>query len=895
VTPGPIGVFRTFNKGAFTLMSNAIGKIDFHLHSYASNVTDYYAANAFAIPESHSEPLKLYPLLKERGMTLVTLTDHNSIDGAVEMLDAGLTDVFISAEMTTTFPEDGCNIHMTIANITQEQFKEANGLRRNIYEMVAYLDLQISEEERRASANKLIYFMTHPLMSTQNRPYGREGSLTLEHIEKTILLCNTFEIHNGARTRAVNDLTARLLTSLTPEIIDRLAAKHGIAPKGETPWLKAFVGGSDDHSGINPGKTWTVFEYQSGQTPANALVESIRRRQTRPEGAYGGPITLAHSLLKLLYDGSRKRSTSTNTKPMRVEGPIRSLLELVFEAEAESMIGRIRRKGGLLRQKVLDGWGSRVDGLGVPFERVLGAEVGRLLSSSEFRAALAATESTDARIFMVISTLVNRIFAHYVSNLKKDCGLNLVDGIKEFVALISSNLFVSMPYLVSFLQQASDCLVARDVREAFQFRQQTKVALLTDTFFEINGVSGTIKRMIGEAVRRDIDFTVITCLSSEEQEKYCAEPDVRRFLELGRLRILTSVANLDFPEYEGLQIRFPPLLELLKYLQEEGFTKVQISTPGTIGLAGLLAGKILQIETAATYHTNIPEYVENYTRDVSLEALAWKYMILFYHSVDEVVVPSRSTGKLLHKRGLRKRKILLLDRWVDVERFHPRNRTPGYWKKYGIDNEEALVKFIYVGRIGVEKNLQLIASAYRKLRETRPDAHLIFIGEGPYRRDLEKEMSGVPVTFTGVLEGVELARAIASGDVKLFPSTTDTWGNAPLEAQASGLPVVVSDVGGPPELMLEGLTGLKVKGRDVQGLYDAMVSLMDEPTRVRMGRMARTFAEANRVEEPFTAILDSEAHRRRLRENAMSHNALQLTNEMLDLSELNLEFEDALH
>jgi hypothetical protein len=77
----------------------------------------------------------------------------------------------------------------------------------------------------------------------------------------------------------------------------------------------------------------------------------------------------------------------------------------------------------------------------------------------------------------------------------------------------------------------------------------------------------------------------------------------------------------------------------LKYLQEEGFTKMQISTPGTIGLSGLLAAKTLQIQTAATYHTNIPEYVENYTRDVSLEALAWKYMLLFYHAVDEVVVP----------------------------------------------------------------------------------------------------------------------------------------------------------------------------------------------------------------------------------------------------------------
>src|SRR5262249_2986911 len=152
------------------------------------------------------------------------------------------------------------------------------------------------------------------------------------------------------------------------------------------------------------------------------------------------------------------------------------------------------------------------------------------------------------------------------------------------------------------------------------------------------------------------------------------------------------------------------------------------------------------------------------------------------------------------------------------------------------------------------------------LREERQDTHLIIVGEGPYRRDLEKQLSGLPVTFTGVLVGAELPRAIASGDAKLFPSTTDTWGNAPLEAQASGLPVVVSDVGGPPELMIDGLTGFKVRGRDVQGLYEAMLKLMDGPARSQMGLMARSFAEANRVEEPFTAILDSDAYRRRLLE-----------------------------
>jgi glycosyltransferase involved in cell wall biosynthesis len=221
----------------------------------------------------------------------------------------------------------------------------------------------------------------------------------------------------------------------------------------------------------------------------------------------------------------------------------------------------------------------------------------------------------------------------------------------------------------------------------------------------------------------------------------------------------------------------------------------------------------------------------------------------------------------------------LLDRWVDVDRFHPQNRIARYWAKYGIQNEESLVKFIYIGRIGVEKNLRLIASAYRQLRETRQDAHLIFVGDGPYRRDLENELSGLPATFTGVLEGVELARAIASADVKLFPSTTDTWGNAPLEAQASGLPVIVSNVGGPTELMVDGVTGLKVNGREADELCEAMRVLMDEPTRFRMGRMARKFAETNRMDEPFSAILDSEAHRRRLREreNGAINNPLQLS------------------
>jgi glycosyltransferase involved in cell wall biosynthesis len=126
---------------------------------------------------------------------------------------------------------------------------------------------------------------------------------------------------------------------------------------------------------------------------------------------------------------------------------------------------------------------------------------------------------------------------------------------------------------------------------------------------------------------------------------------------------------------------------------------------------------------------------------------------------------------------------------------------------------------------------------------------------------LERLCDGLPVRFAGFMNNVAVATALASADVKLFPSTTDTWGNAPLEAQACGLPVIVSNVGGPCELMEDGRTGFVVGGRDVDGLARAMEALLDPVLRAEMGRNARAFAERNRVAQPFTAIFDSAAYR----------------------------------
>ena len=395
-----------------------IHRIDFHLHSYASNVTDYFAANSLSIPESYSDPFELYRLVKERGMSLVTLTDHNSIEGVLKLRDAGKPDVFISAEMTTTFPEDGCNIHVTVANMSEAQFREVDRLRGNIYDMIDYCDRQIAAEAGDPNRNRIAYFVTHPLMSTQNREYGREGSLSIEHIEKALLLLNTFEVRNGTRTRALNELTVRLIESLDRELIERLADKHGIAPKGPTPWLKGMVGGSDDHCGINPGQTWTEFVVEHGSSPApNDLIDSIWRRETMPGGSHGGPVTLAHAVIKLLHDGSSKKQDN-GTKTIAIGGPIGSLLGLAFgSSKTPSLRHKLAIGGKVLLRKVAGKVLPERSRRGLPFERTLAREAHGMLTDPEFKRRLAAATRTDDKIFLIVSSMINRIFVHYVERI----------------------------------------------------------------------------------------------------------------------------------------------------------------------------------------------------------------------------------------------------------------------------------------------------------------------------------------------------------------------------------------------------------------------------------------------------------------------------------------------
>src|SRR5437870_752486 len=114
-----------------------MSKADLHIHSRYSNRSAEWIARKFGLPDSCSEPRKIYDVLKSRGMDFVTITDHNRIEGCLEIVNR--PGVFISEQVTTFFPEDRCQVNLLVWGINEAQHEEIQSLAENIYELQKYL------------------------------------------------------------------------------------------------------------------------------------------------------------------------------------------------------------------------------------------------------------------------------------------------------------------------------------------------------------------------------------------------------------------------------------------------------------------------------------------------------------------------------------------------------------------------------------------------------------------------------------------------------------------------------------------------------------------------------------------------------------------------------------
>jgi len=780
-----------------------MSKCDLHIHSRHSARSEEWLFRRLDFPDSYSDPRELHRQLLERGMDFITITDHDTIEGCLQIVH--LPQSFISEQITTYFPQDTCKVHILAWGISEAQHEEIIAVRDNVYELQNYL-----------AATQIAHAVAHPL-------YSINGQLAASHLERLILLFKHFEAVNGLRDALLSELAQNLFGSLTREKIDKLADRHNLVPTHPEPWQKTFTGGSDDHGGKFIASACT-------ETPpadsAEKFLAHVRAGNCSAQGNGGTPLALSHGFYNTV-------SCFIQDRFHEKLGPSAIVLEQMF---SRFMEGRdpteltLTEKGRIFAQGVLSG---KIFELVKPANVSMWKELSGYFQRPEVKAKLAeelnGVSEPERRTFLmanlVAEQLAFRLFKKFVLQISSG---NMVESMQALTA-IAPILIILTPYIYGFHSQAPS---RKWLRKIFQeltgeipsALQNRKRAWFTDTLEDVNGVATTIRKMAAAGAAAGKELIVVTSRSELNIDNI----PIKNFRPIG---------EFELPEYELQKLSFPPILQMLDYIQREKFSEIIISTPGPIGLTALLAAKMLNLQTSGIYHTDFPQYVRILTEDSFLESAAWHYMHWFYGQLDTVFVSSEQYRQSWIKRGFDPEKLKIFPRGLDTELFNPARRDPAFWEKYGAATNGE-VRLLYVGRISREKDLDVLASAYRRLREEGLSVQLFVVGHGPYSQALSETLPDA--VFTGYLTGLELATAYASADVFAFPSTTDTFGNVIIEAQASGVPVVVSDSGGPKELVDDKTNGLVTKSHDVEDFTRAIRALIVDPAlRERMGDCAR--------------------------------------------------------
>src|SRR5262245_29362304 len=306
------------------------------------------------------------------------------------------------------------------------------------------------------------------------------------------------------------------------------------------------------------------------------------------------------------------------------------------------------------------------------------------------------------------------------------------------------------------------------------------VAIFTDNDFgKVNGVTTTLAAAL-EYAPDDLNLRVYTCDD--------AGAETGDYLSL-------AAFGVGIPFYREMKVYLPPLRQFLRHAVTDAVDVVHLTTPGPVGLAAAWIASRLGVPMVGSFHTDLAEYTRILSGSRGLARFMEWYMRWLYGRCERILAPSDSTRDMLVRAGLERPRIDIWKRGVSTVRFDPAKRSAALRDQWGVSDERPAV--IYVGRVSKEKGLEMLKPFSRFLEYAGVPHRLIVVGDGPMRPELQSQCPDA--VFTGTLRQDEVAVAMASADFMLFPSRTDTAGNVVLEAQASGLPVLVSDAGGPRE------------------------------------------------------------------------------------------------
>lgn len=373
-------------------------------------------------------------------------------------------------------------------------------------------------------------------------------------------------------------------------------------------------------------------------------------------------------------------------------------------------------------------------------------------------------------------------------------------------------------------------------------------AVVTETYPpEINGVALTVQGLEQGLRARGHEVSLVRPRQADESAN--AVGAGHEFL----------VRGAPLPRYPGLRFGLPATRRLMEQWQKTRPDAIYVATEGPLGWSALRAARRLGIPASTGFHTRFDEYMRDYGA-AFLAQTALRWMRRFHNGADATLVPTRELQGFLQGQGFND--VVLLPRAVDTKLFDPARRDYTLRAQWGV-GEDGLVA-IHVGRIAPEKNLDLAVRSFRTLQRARPDARFVWVGDGPARTRLQRD--NPDFIFCGIQRDEQLARHFASGDLFVFSSHSETFGNVTLEAMASGVPTVAFDYGAAHEHLRNEVHGAVIADGDDEGFVQAVVRMGTDPElRAAMSVASREAVGGLRPEQvaaDFERLLQGLAERR---------------------------------
>jgi glycosyltransferase involved in cell wall biosynthesis/predicted metal-dependent phosphoesterase TrpH len=728
-----------------------IARVDLHCHSSASQMSRLGVQRALGLPECATSPEEVYALAERRGMDFVTITDHDTITGVLEIADR--PDVFVSEELTARFRGEPQAVHVLCWGITPADHEWLQAHAGDVEACAEYLH-----------GNSIACALAHPF-------YAVAAPLEARHRRRLTRLFPVWETRNGSRAPELNLPAAVYIET------------HG----------GAGVGGSDDHAGVDIGRTWT--ETPPASTPEQ-LLKSLRRGEAVARGEQGSAAKWAHAALAVAVRALVPTSRAgAGSDPCGAPSPyaVFSMVERVLsQGEARSGPLAVDLGPGDARA-LLHAWLDSLD------LRMSGTELlARMQDDGFSHAALfrRARRRHEQRLREAVEAIADA--ARETGRTPAGPPPPLAERLAPLATGVFSACIPAIPYAasVAFLGREKGKLLSRE-------GEPSRVALVADGLGGMHGVTHTLDQIRERGV------------PGFEVEVIGTDPNVDRRLP--------AVAEVEIPFYAGLRVGVPSLPATIEALAEGRYDLVHLCSPGPAGVAAALIARTMELPLVGSYHTELGAYTGLRSGDVRLRAGMDAGLAAFYGLCSVVLSPSEPADESVRALGIPSARIARWDRGVDTARFDPRLREaparPGE------------MTVLYAGRLTKEKGVDLLADAFLRAHAGNPRLRLVLAGGGPEERAL-RERLGDRASFLGWLDGDALARAYASADVFLFASTTDTFGQVILEAQASGLPVIAVGEGGPRTLIEDGRTGLLRPG-DPGALAAALCELAAAPAQRR--------------------------------------------------------------